>query len=103
MCVLFRQTVIASVTFSLLAAGCTGNQPSASIVSPTAPTAVPSPTPTPPAPGSNTLTLSGRVTETAPTTSTGVAGAVLRILDGAAAGRSTAADPQGYYRIDGVP
>jgi Carboxypeptidase regulatory-like domain len=102
MCGPFRQTLIASLTIGVLAAGCTGNPSSPSIVSPTLPGAAPTPTPAPPAPGSST-SLNGRVTETAPTSSTGIAGAVLRIVDGAAAGRSTTADPQGYYRIDDVP
>src|SRR5262245_64220204 len=103
MCGLFRQTMIASLAIGILAAGCTGSRTSPSLISPTAPTAGPPPIPTPPLPGSSTLTLTGRVTETAPTSSTGIAGAILRIVDGAAAGRSTAADALGFYRIDGVP
>jgi hypothetical protein len=105
MCELFRQTVIASLTLGVLAAGCTGNASSPSIVAPTPPIAGPPPTPTPapPAPGSSPLTLTGRVTETAPTSSTGIGGALLRIVDGAAVGRSTTADPQGFFRFDGIP
>jgi hypothetical protein len=106
MCRLFRQTLIASLTIGVLGAlgaGCTGNASSPTIVSPTAPTPAAPPTPPPPAPPASTVALNGRVTETAPTSSTGIAGAVLRIVDGAAAGRSTRTDPMGFYRIDDVP
>lgn len=59
-----------------------------------------SPPPIPPAP--TTANLSGRVTETAPTTSTAVAGATLTVSDGSNAGKSATTDSGGNYSFTGL-
>jgi hypothetical protein len=48
------------------------------------------------------LLLSGRVTETTPTNSVGVAGASLTIVDGVNAGQSAESDGNGHYRLAGL-
>jgi carboxypeptidase family protein len=45
------------------------------------------------------FTLSGRVTESAPTATTGISGATVRIVDGPNAGRSITTDAQGNYSL----
>jgi hypothetical protein len=61
----------------------------------------PTPTaPTPPAPTS--LTLSGTISESAPTSSTRIAGATVSVLDGPNAGRTATTDGNGIYRLDGL-
>jgi hypothetical protein len=49
-----------------------------------------------------TFTLSGTVTESAPTLSTVLGGVTIRILDGANAGKSAVSSPDGRYEITGV-
>lgn len=80
-----------TLSIILVSAGC--SKPAASL---TAPTTSPSPT-TESAP--EAFTLSGRVMESAPTTPTGIGGAVLTIEDGANAGRSAVTNDLGFYSI----
>lgn len=55
---------------------------------------------TPPsAPPPTTFTLSGRVTETPPTQSVGIAGALITVADGPNAGRSITTDSNGNYTL----
>jgi hypothetical protein len=65
--------------------------------SPTSPTSNPTPTPQ-----AQTFTLSGRVTETAPTQTTVVVGATVSVVDGANAGKSAVSDSTGNYSIAGL-
>src|SRR5206468_11913681 len=58
----------------------------------------PAPTPTP----ATSVTLSGRITQTPPTTWTEVAGAVFTISEGVNAGKSVVADSFGYYQLAGL-
>ncbi len=51
----------------------------------------------PPAPSNATFTLSGRVTESVPTTIDGIPSATLTISEGVNAGRSTVTNDRGYY------
>lgn len=62
------------------------------------PTSPPPPVVQPP----TTANLSGRVTETAPTASTAVAGATLTVSDGSNAGKSTTTDSGGNYSFTGL-
>jgi len=48
---------------------------------------------------SATISLTGRVTESAPTPTTGIEGAVVTIGDGPNAGRSAVTNPYGFYSI----
>jgi hypothetical protein len=52
-----------------------------------------------PTPTNATYTLSGRVTETAPTASDGIPGATLTIDEGVNAGRSVVTNARGYYTL----
>jgi len=52
--------------------------------------------------GAVTFTLSGHVTESAPTTSTVLAGVVVTIIDGANQGRTATTGSDGRYQITGV-
>ena len=65
--------------------------------SPTTPTPPPAP-----APGPSTFTLSGGVTESAPTTSNKIPGATVAFVDGANAGKTATADGAGNYLIANV-
>jgi hypothetical protein len=65
--------------------------------SPAAPT--PTPTPVPPNPSATCCSLSGIVTETAPTALQGVAGASVTVIAGLDAGMSTIADAAGQYLL----
>ncbi len=56
----------------------------------------------PAAPDKATYTLVGRVTESMPTASDGIAGATLTIRDGLNAGKSTVADARGFYTLAGL-
>src|SRR5438046_504474 len=71
---------------------------------PVAPTATSTlaPTPSPTPPPATSVTLSGRITETPPTTWTEVAGAVFTISEGVNAGKSVVADSFGYYQLAGL-
>lgn len=63
----------------------------------------PSPTPSPsPAPAPSTFALSGRVTESAPTTANAIGGATVTIVDGPNGGKSTATDGSGNYSFSGL-
>jgi hypothetical protein len=85
-----------------LLSACNGNGFS-SVTSPTPPPSGGLPSPVPPTiPGPTTFNLSGRVTETAPTPSTGIGGAVVRLLSGANAGRSATTNALGFYAIPDV-
>ena len=53
----------------------------------------------PPAPERGTYSLGGRVTESMPTQSDGIAGAIVTISDGVNAGESTVADARGFYKL----
>ena len=69
--------------------------------SPTAPTK-PSPALQSPAPSAQTWTISGTVSETAPTTSTPIAGAKVLVYDGPDLGRSAITDSKGAFQIAGL-
>jgi hypothetical protein len=58
--------------------------------------------PSNPSPAPSSLTLSGTVSESAPTTNVRIAGAVVAILDGTDAGRTATTDANGSYRIEGL-
>src|SRR5205085_173664 len=63
----------------------------------------PSPTPTPtPTPTPSTFTLAGTVTESAPTTSTAIAGATVTIADGPNAGRTAVTDGGGNFSFSAL-
>ena len=66
---------------------------------PSSPTPVPQPTPTP---RPQTFTLSGTVSETAPTASTRIAGASVWITDGPNAGLSATSDANGAFRFASI-
>jgi len=79
----------ALLVLALVASACTKDNPTN-----------PSPTPTPtPTPTPSTVSLSGTVSAQA---GGRVAGATVRFLDGANAGRSVTANGNGEYRFDGV-
>jgi hypothetical protein len=78
----------------LSAVGC-GDGTSRSPASPTPPP-TPTPTPTPPP---QTFSFSGTVSETAPTASTRIAGARVRIIDGANAGLTAMTDADGAFHL----
>ena len=69
--------------------------------SPTAPTK-PSPAPQSPLPSAQTWTISGTVSETAPTTSTPVVGAKVLVYDSPDLGRSAITDSKGAFQITGL-
>ena len=77
--------------------GCTRSNALPSLTAPSA-TLVQSP---PPEAASSIFTLRGRVTEPVPTSLTGVA-ALITVIDGADAGKSTVASPMGYYSLPGL-
>jgi hypothetical protein len=56
----------------------------------------------PAAPDKKTYTLAGRVTESMPTASDGIAGATLTVSDGINAGKFTVADARGFYTLSGL-
>lgn len=66
---------------------------------PAGPTPQPTPVPTP-APTPTQFTLSGRVTESVPTTNTGIGGAVVTIAN---SNRMAVTNSVGFYTIAGVP
>jgi hypothetical protein len=66
---------------------------------PTGPTPQPTPLPTP-APAPSEFTLTGRVTESVPTTHTGIGGAVVTIADSS---RMAVTNSVGFYTIAGLP
>ncbi|HEY7447907.1 MAG TPA: carboxypeptidase regulatory-like domain-containing protein [Vicinamibacterales bacterium] len=66
---------------------------------PTAPSPQPTPSPTP-TPAPTEFTLTGRVTESVPTTHTGIGGAVVKIADSA---RMAVTNSVGFYTIAGLP
>jgi hypothetical protein len=87
-----RFGLLSVVLSASLVAGCTGahassSAPAQSLVPATAPTAA------------TQVSLAGRVTETAPTSLTGIEGAVVTIGDGPNAGHSTTTDTYGFYTI----
>ena len=57
---------------------------------------------TPPSPPAQTVTLSGTVSETAPTESTHIAGARVTVYDSADIGRSAITDANGAFQITGL-
>jgi hypothetical protein len=77
-----------------ISAACTGGD-----AGPMAPSITITPTPTS---SPNSFTLTGRVTESAPTQIDGVKGALLTIGDSVNAGRSTSTDAYGFYSISGL-
>lgn len=66
--------------------------------SPGSPTPTPTATPTP-TPQPQTFSFSGTVSETAPTTSTRIAGARVRIIDGPNAGQTAMTDANGAFQL----
>ena len=62
----------------------------------------PSPVRPTPTPQTGTLTLSGTVSETAPTASARIAGAKITIMDGPNVGRSTTSDASGVFQLTGL-
>jgi hypothetical protein len=87
-----RIGLLALVVWSAAAAGCTGAHASNST---TAQSLAPIAAPTSSAP----ISLNGRVTESAPTATTGIEGAVVTITDGPNAGRSGVTNLYGLYSI----
>jgi hypothetical protein len=81
------------ITVVLFAAACGSNLTSSTGPSPTK-IVVDAPAPT-----NATYTLSGRVTETAPTASDGIPSATLTIGEGVNAGRSAVTNARGYYTL----
>lgn len=79
---------IATLVSSSLAVGCGS---SSSLV-----------TPSGPSPLGVTSTITGRVTESAPTTLTGIAGATVTVKDGPTTGPSAVTDSLGFYSITGL-
>lgn len=77
------------------------SMPSCGRESPTAPTPPPSATPRP-SPPAHTVTLSGTVSETAPTESTRIAGARAMVYDSPDIGRSAITDANGAFQITGL-
>lgn len=70
-------------------------------VAPTAPTDAPPPTQVP-SPGSPVVTMHGRVTESAPTTTTGVGHALVSVDDGSGTPKSATTDGYGFYAVAGL-
>jgi hypothetical protein len=68
------------------------------LLSVTSPTPLVATSPVPP----STQTLNGRVTETPPTSQTGIGGALVRITTGPDAGRSATTNIMGFYTIPNV-
>ncbi len=89
---MLRLSPCVSAVSIICAASCGGarNSPAAASGVPLALTA--------PAPASP-VSLNGRVTETPPTPTTGIEGAIVTIADGANAGRSVTTNPFGFYTI----
>jgi hypothetical protein len=90
-----RIGLFALVVWSAAAAGCTGahasnSAPTQSLAPITSPTS------------SSPISLNGRVTESIPTATTGIEGAVVTITDGPNAGRSGATNPYGFYTISNL-
>jgi hypothetical protein len=90
-----RFGLLSLVLWAAAAVGCSSahaspTAPAQSLVPVTAPTA------------STSISLTGRVTETAPTSMTGIEAAVITISEGANAGRTGVTDLYGYYTIDGL-
>ena len=84
---------------SLVLAACASAACGGSHAAPASPTPalITSPTPAP-APAAK-VTLAGRITESPPTPTTGIDGAVVTIRDGSNAGRFATANPLGFYSI----
>ena len=98
-----HRRLVALMMFGVFTAACSGNPTSPSLVSPSALNATPTPSPAPPVPTPPAHgTMTGRVTETAPTSSTGIAGAMVRVVDGPSGGRSVTADRMGFYSLADV-
>lgn len=70
-----------------------------SLTGPTAPTPQPTPAPTP-TPTPTEFTLTGRVTESVPTTHTGIGGAIVKIEN---SNRMAVTNSVGFYTIAGLP
>ncbi len=66
--------------------------------SPASPTPTPTPTPAP-TPPPQTFSFSGTVSETAPTTSTRIAGARVRVIEGPNAGLTAMTDANGVFQL----
>src|SRR5688500_12023839 len=86
-----RSIVLLLLSVAIAGMSCGGSD------TPTNPTPTPTPTPTP-----STFTLSGGVTESAPTTSNKIAGATVAFVDGTNAGKTATADSAGNYLITNV-
>lgn len=86
------QRVLPFVMVVLLTAAC-GSDLSSTAPSPSQIVVEPS------APDKATYTLVGRVTESMPTQTDGIAGATVTISDGVNAGESTVTDARGFYRL----
>lgn len=82
-----------AVAMAIAAAGCSGNADS-----PVAPSTTITPVPSAPSPDT-TFTLRGRVRMTAPTETTGIGGATVRIGEGVNAGRTAVTNMMGYYQF----
>jgi hypothetical protein len=82
-----------SIAVAFFAAGC-GSSPSS-------PSSAPVPTPSP-TPAPSTFTMSGGISESAPTTTNKIPGAVVMVMDGANAGKSATADGAGNYSMTGL-
>ena len=93
-----RQLKIARIIIAFAIAAVAAACSNGSLASPTSPT---TPT-TPQVPASPTVTLNGRVTETAPTTHTGIGRATVRVTSGPSAGQSATTNSMGYYTIPDV-
>lgn len=89
--------LVALVVAWMLSPSCGHGLPTAP--TPTAPT--PSAAP-PPSPSAQTMTLSGTVSETAPTESTHIAGARVMVYDSPDLGRSAITDANGAFQITGL-
>ena len=83
----------------LFAAGCSGNPSSPSA---TGPGLTPAPGGPSPAPSPVNFTLVGRVTETAPTSRTGIGGATVSVTTDPGTGKSAKTDSLGYFTIPDV-
>lgn len=91
---LLNRVALTLVVVSLVAGGCGGGNGS-----PTNPTPPNNPIPQPPA---QTFSLSGTITESAPTSTIGIGGAVLTIQGGPQNGHTTAADSTGNFTFSGL-
>lgn len=92
-----RRVGIFAIGMAAFAFGCSG----ATAVSPTAPART-SPTSPDPSTGPPVVTMHGRVTETVPTTATGVSGALVSVDDDTGTTKSATADSFGYYSVGGL-